>query len=325
MFIARFQLAVKPGRAAVGRADLLRCIDEIGPDRLDQVAPLTGFESIQKGRPVEADSKLRFSSAPAVTETAAISKPVPIEPSGMPKAFVYRVVEHNRRPVHESGGEVPDWFEQAKPLDPPERNAGSIPAAPPLAAWSRLWPLLHSVLGSNWPTRRIDVERVVYDAARGRVLRRLPFQRKEGWSPVSQVLVDFDPRLMPFWGDFNRLCHALDKLRGRSGMEILAFENGPDGSCRLWRDRNSHAKLYTPPESGTPVLILSDLGCLEASEGISNAWLRLGRRLRKSGSAPVVLIPCPKPQWRAVVALFRDGRLGSGPADSAQGSKARDI
>ncbi|MCI0734633.1 MAG: formylglycine-generating enzyme family protein [Methylococcaceae bacterium] len=304
MTTARFLPDVKPGRAAVGRADLLRCIDAIGSERLDQVAPLTGYAAIQKGRTVEADLKLSVSLALAAAETAPIPKAAPIQPSEMPKASFYRVVEHNRRPVHESGREVPDLFKHAKPLGPWERKEMSIPAAPLLSAWSRLWPLLHSVLGSTWPTRRIDVERVVDDAARGRVLRRLPFRRKEGWSPVSQVLVDFDRRLMPFWEDFNRLCRALDKLRGRSGLEILAFENGPDGFCRQWRDRCREQKIYAPPEPGTPVLILSDLGCLEDSDGICKAWLNLGRRLQKSGTLPVVLSPCPKRLWRAELSGF---------------------
>ncbi|MCI0734135.1 MAG: formylglycine-generating enzyme family protein, partial [Methylococcaceae bacterium] len=285
---------VKPGRAAVGRADLLRCIEGIGPERLNEVAPLTGY---QRSGNVVVD--LPTATLDIALPQAKPPKSAPIPPTGMPRAYFYRVIEHNRRAVHESGGEIPDWFKGAKPLKPPETKDVSIPTAPPLAAWTRLWPLLHSVLGLRWPTRRIDVGRVVQDAARGRVLRRLPFRRKEGWSPVSQVLVDFDRRLMPFWEDFNCLCRALGKLRGRSGLEILAFGDGPDGSCRSWRDPHSEAKPYTPPEPGTPVLILSDLGCLQDADGISNAWMRLGRRLRKLGGVPVVLNPCPKARWRA--------------------------
>ena len=138
---------------------------------------------------------------------------------------------------------------------------------------------------------------------RGRVLRRLPFRRRQRWSPAAQILVDYSPRLAAFWDDFNVLVEALTRLRGHAGLEVFELEAGPAGPCRrrgVGRAEVDRLHPYTLPEAGAPVLILSDLGCLD---GVAEraAWQKLGRRLAATGLAPVALLPCPRRWWDATV------------------------
>jgi hypothetical protein len=146
------------------------------------------------------------------------------------------------------------------------------------------------------------LERAVALVARGRVLRRLPFRRCQRWAPVAQILVDYDPRLLPFWDDFNALLGGLKRLRGRAGLETLMLEHGPGGPC--WPSGAAPREGWRPyrlPEAGTPVLILSDLGCLGETDARA-AWARLGRRLTAAHLASVALMPCPPRWWdRAVL------------------------
>ncbi len=75
------------------------------------------------------------------------------------------------------------------------------------------------------------------------------------------------------------------------------FEQGPTGPCRLWRDVCVEDLPYWLPEPGTPVLVLSDLGCLTDQVETRQAWWHLGRRLRVAGLKPVALMPCPQRLW----------------------------
>ncbi len=55
----------------------------------------------------------------------------------------------------------------------------------------------------------------------------------------------------------------------------------------------------------TPVLVLSDLGCLDSSDVRCRQWRRLGVRLRRAGRRPVALMPCPPRCWdRELTRLF---------------------
>jgi formylglycine-generating enzyme required for sulfatase activity len=222
-----------------------------------------------------------------------------------PQARFYRVVEHLAVPPEARVSEAPDWFLRAAPFTEPVQAdpRGRPPPLEPLVPWRRLWPFLRAALGRISASGRPDLERAVALVARGRVLRRLPFRRRQRWSPAAQILVDYSPRLAPFWDDLTVLLGALIRLRGRAGLEVLKLEEGPAGPCRRWGGRGAEVERLHPyalPEAGTPVLILSDLGCLD---GVAEraAWERLGRRLVAAGLAPVVLIPCPRPRWDAAV------------------------
>ncbi len=250
----------------------------------------------------------------------------------------YRVVESRPTPPETQRDSPVGWEARLSPLmgeDISDHNQRP-PLPAPLTPWPRLWPFLRAALGVENHSHHIDLTRLVDNLSRGRQLRNLPKLHRRGWAPVCQVLVDLSPRLLPFWGDFHRLCTALTHLRGMAGLEVLHFADGPEGPCRPWHPNSRQRRrlrAYHLPESGTPVLLLSDLGCLLSdnepqhkddgdddglsphSEGPRRHWLHFGKRLRQAGLSPVALLPCPSRLWdKELARLFfsvvwdRDGR-----------------
>ncbi len=95
------------------------------------------------------------------------------------------------------------------------------------------------------------------------------------------------------------MCRDLIRLRGGLGLELLVFEQGPSGGCRTWGRPGAGSRPYKPPAPGTPLLVLSDLGCLQGLPDPVRDWPLLGRRLAAAGLEPVVLMPSPRRWWRA--------------------------
>ncbi|MCI5168109.1 MAG: hypothetical protein D3903_18985, partial [Candidatus Electrothrix sp. GM3_4] len=185
-----------------------------------------------------------------------------------------------------------------------KEKARPIPVPQPLSPWQRIWPFLRAVLGAQDQSRQLDLDRIVRSLARGEVLHRLPYLSRASWSMTAQVLVDLDPQIHFFWNDFYDLVERLQGMRGRVGLDLLCFEDGPLESCTAFDlERRNRQIPYRPPELGTPILILSDLGLLNKRE---QSWLILGRRLQRAGLRPVVLMPCPERYWHGELAeLFQ--------------------
>jgi formylglycine-generating enzyme required for sulfatase activity len=167
--------------------------------------------------------------------------------------------------------------------------------------WSRLWPFLKTTLGASVETAQLDVPPIVQRLARGQRLQRLPRKRHQGWAATCQVLIDFADSLRPFWTDFHAVRQRLAPLRGMQGLKVLALPDGdPEGRCWAWSFRHKdwqELPAYPLPTPGTPVLVLSDVGCIDATGVRRQPWRRLGLRLRQVGCQPVALMPCPRRWW----------------------------
>ncbi|CAK0759562.1 putative Formylglycine-generating enzyme, required for sulfatase activity, contains SUMF1/FGE domain [Gammaproteobacteria bacterium] len=287
-------------RHGIGRADLLKCLVSRGEKSLAKVAPLLGFQ-IERGfvQPL----RNRPQSEPVGPALAPISAPVslPSPPEkqtqgNSPAAFAYLKDRQSFAP-EEGVGEEPEWVRHPVPLKPEPRQRPAPPTALPLTRWARLWPFLKAALGAERTIGEVDLTRIIADLAEGRPLMRLPRQRRHGWAPQAQLLLDIAPGLFPYWDDFHRLHRDLIRLRGRAGLEVVVLRDGPEGTYS--RDGASHAPVvYRPPPPGTPLLILSDLGALTGDHRVQ-AWQRLGRRLVESSVEPVALLPCGERYWPA--------------------------
>lgn len=281
---------------AVSRADLLYWLLRSGADAdsLDRVACFAGFaRSEPEPQPAPA---IEFKLSSKFTAVAEVIKPPPKatarwfcvtarEPSSE-RAARSEVLESEPLSIQGAGE-----FSAAE-LAGAGFEAGGEPA--PLTTWARLWPFLRRA-GNEPCAGALDVARLVEDLAAGRLLPRLPRQKRTAWSAQWIVLADYNPRTLPFWGDFLHLCRRLQALRGRAGLNIRQAGRLP----------------------GTPVLILSDLGLLEAEDSPLRArWLRFGHRLAAAGLAPLVLAPLSPGQIDqelaavfAIVPWNRAGRL----------------
>jgi len=290
---------------AMNRADLLVCLAQCGESALDRMAFVMGYQRLDK--PAELSDKTQASAIAQPISAAApladTQQPV-VEATSEPR--FYHVVKHIVTSPDQQQSAAPDWFKNIEPIKEPIRANPHL--APPamllLTPWARLWPFLRQALGATAFTRQLDVNKVVQQLSRGQSLCRLPYRRRIGWAVHCQIIVDHHARVLPFWEDFNVLCQTLLRLRGFAGLDIVSFEQGPMGLCRTWGDKQALLRPYRMPVSATPVLILSDLACLDAAPDSRRDWLRFGLRLKTAGIKPVALMPCPQRLWDVALLSF---------------------
>ena len=266
------------------------------------MAPSLGYQQTE-ARPVRAPQDAL--PAPPRGATPSPSAKSPASGAGIPTGGGLRFWRHLGGQLSEAqgDGQRPYWARDLGSLTQADVEVrGDRPPSPPrlpLSPWSRLWPFLYRVLGRTRSGGELDLARVVESMARGRTLHRLPLRRRSAWAPGCQVLIERASRLTPFREEFDQLCRDLIRLRGGLGLELLVFEHGPNGGCRTWGKPGTGSRPYKPPAPGTPLLVLSDLGCLQAAPDPVRDWLLLGRRLAAAGLEPVVLMPSPRRWWRA--------------------------
>jgi formylglycine-generating enzyme required for sulfatase activity len=301
----------------VGRGDLLVLLHCWGKKGLDQAAEFMGFYRRSKETLPEKPEKGFYAG-----EFAAPGGEVKVEhrfDEAEPVVHFWRAVEYKEKGEADIQGEEPSWFKEVISFTKGEVRADysqPVPRKLPLLPWSRMWPFLFGVLGYYCDTRSIDMNRAVELAARAEPMKRLPFLQRLTRAGTCQVILDMDRYLLPFWDDQTDLKQKIKKLRGSSGLEVLVFENGPQGLCRRWGKELEELKPYRLPAPGTPILIISDLGCLEKNEGgkgrrvegekVSTrhvtgrrrqAWMRFGKRLKRAGFLPTVLTLCSSRYW----------------------------
>jgi formylglycine-generating enzyme required for sulfatase activity len=293
-------------KALLNRADILRCLKEHDPSLLDNFAAILGYALVEK---VEENAVFVNGGSLAGTLKAKISQLSPTSTPAKQHARFIRVVAHKRFDKDENSDDKPGWYAEVEPF---QDNDAALtapvglapPPQPPLMAWRRLWPFLKLALGTKVLSHKADVSRAVERLARGEQLRRLPKISRKGWAAQAQLIIDYDDSLRPFWSDFNSLRHSLAQLRGQVGLTILAFPTGdPSGPC--WQDTPKGWRTierYTPPLPGTPILILSDLGCNEAGDQRRLRWRRFGEKLAFSDCRALALMPIPKRWWDAELA-----------------------
>ncbi len=283
-------------RTAVGRADLLRAYAEHGEEVLAQAAWALGYE--RRAAPPLVTASVNGCISPVGVAFAEAGPPLPERPATLPAARFFHVTEHRQTDPQpgDHADAAPGWLATAELLEGDPRPApGSLrlPSRLPLTRWSRLWPFLRRSLGRSLESSQPDVPRLLDRLTRGEALRQIPLLRRHGWSPRIAILTDYSRPTTPFHGDFNALCHALEKRHGQLGIEhgILAGESG--ARPLVHRSSQHSQQRWQLPAPTTPLLILSDLGLLDASPATRLGWQQLGGRLRSAGRQALALCPVP--------------------------------
>jgi MoxR-like ATPase len=271
--------------------DLL-CLEAYGDAHLERLAAALGYDCLELSPP-PAPLPVPASGHPPSPE-----REISTISGKRPQARFCRVIELRRLTPAEVVRDEPAWFRQAQPMQEEIRAdaAARPPTWVPLMRWSRLWPFLKQVLGAQLELAALDVPRIVERVARGELLEELPRKRRAGWAGACQVIIDYAEPLLPFWSGFNDVRRRLTGLRGVQGLTIVAFPDGePDGRCWQWVEAKQTWQAmagYRVPAAGTPVLVLSDLGCIDTAEARRRQWQRLGLRLQRAGCRPVAFMPC---------------------------------
>ena len=290
-------------RTQMSRADLLDCLHVYGWDALEDFADVLGYrlEAPTLEEPEEPGPELDGD-----TITPPRPEPNPIQTDeALPPAPFYRVVAQRDLTPDEVVRSEPEWYREAAPYAQGIRAQGDQRPPPqlPLMRWSRLWPFLKTVLSAMYVTPAPDIPRIVARLARGQPLTSLPRRQWRTWARQSQVLLDYAAPLRPFHADMNDLHRRLRRLRGLPGLSLLLLPEGnPHGRCWAYQGQRWRPLVrYPVPTPGTPVLVVSDLGCLSATDARRQQWQALGQRLYQNGCQPVALMPCPSRWWDAAL------------------------
>ena len=264
----------------VGRADLLRALVAAPAADAVPIARLLGYdpEPPAEQRPrFEADGVNTAEQRPAaenLPESAALRPAV----FWRPERYVLRETE----PPLPVPASRPAW-----------RNRPGGPPAPEfLAPWRDLAPRLRQLIGQALPVGEVDVDRVVDTWSKGDLLRRLPREYRPQPAVRVQVVVDRARHLRPFARDQALVAKALPWL-----AEDLAVEEAIWPSMASWPwliDPGAGTQRpWEPPEPGSVVLALTDLGSLARHDvGARSRWRRLGEMIAAAGCEPAALLPC---------------------------------
>ena len=284
---------MNPGAACVqttgiSRADLLRLLQEFGGDIPVQAAAGLGY--VGEEAPV-----LDYISITLPALSMRVTEEGCEAPSPPSQARYLKLI--TRTPLHDEAGPrppgAPAWLADTAALaedslPPPTK----LPAYQTLLPWSRLWPFLRRVLGTAWPTREPDIQRLIRRLSRGESFRRLPVLSRHAWSPRAILLLDYADESVPYHRDFNALCDALGRMRGDYGLELRLLHGEPGATPDYRLAGETRLRPWIPPPADTPLFILSDLGHY-AGPHAQAQWLRFGKRLNAAGITAPVLCPIP--------------------------------
>jgi hypothetical protein len=173
-------------------------------------------------------------------------------------------------------------------LFPPQASAAMIVAAVATAA------------GDGPP----DVERAVETLASRKPLDRLPQLPRRSLFRGVQLLVDIGEAMEPFARDGDELADQIRAVVGRNQVAELRFCDCPlrevgDGPVWTWGP-------YRPPDPGTPVLVVTDLGIggplYYPQRSRTEEWLTFAELLHRRVSPLVAFVPYPPDRWPPTLA-----------------------
>jgi len=268
-----------------GRAELLLALADGAPsDLLPAMAVLLGFEEAE-----EKEVQTNGASVGIVTQA----------PRGTGETA-------------ESTAEVPFWRVTAcryshaiAPIPIPprvpapwEEEIAAPPDTPPLTAWNVLLPYLRRAAMRTVPSPRPDIDATIRRLSRGELLPTLPRKQRRAWGMQAHIILDRSLRLVPYWQDQIEVYTWIKQLFPVASVAIALYWDGMD--TPVFDDQEAQA--YTPPDPGTLVIVLGDLGHFSTDSNTRQVWQRLGAQLLEHDCRPLALLPTSRnisdPYWQ---------------------------
>ncbi|MCX4763657.1 hypothetical protein OG562_22370 [Streptomyces sp. NBC_01275] len=188
--------------------------------------------------------------------------------------------------------------EPVEPLARPTSERAPLPHQPLFVpAWTSA--VLRAMISRRVPEGAVDLSSLVDTLAHGRPVGRLPRLPVPTMRYGVQVLVDRGTGMQPFRRDQNHLLERIRAVVGPSLVEVGYFSGAPQrgtGPGARWT-----RTAYAPPESGRPVLLLSDLGLGgppdDPQRGAREDWEHFVGLVTRAGCGVVALSPYPPRRW----------------------------
>jgi formylglycine-generating enzyme required for sulfatase activity len=322
---------MKPPRAQVARADLLRALAL--DDTRQHLTLSAGAQHWFGYRQVPAERRLNL---PTDMVFLPESKPAPEPPTS---------VETTAEPARTSLRMEHAWLVKAQPVEAPAPRDPAAPALEPLdeaataaqasqpqgqredlLPWARLMPVLRRYLSQS-RMGGVDVAALWRHLAEQHSLRRLPRVQRSRWNPDLVVVLDFRDALWPYRRDMHRLCQRLLGEVGRTGLSLRVMTHGPTGGWTDWLEEQTggprvpEVQPWTLPAPGSCVLLVSDMGLFGTpangpASPLTQRWLRWVAQQQQAQVTVLGLAPLGADQLRPevcrrlpVLRWSPDGRL----------------
>jgi hypothetical protein len=212
-----------------------------------------------------------------------------------------------------SAGEFPTWLARAEALPPADPvQATARPTLEPLLhpRWSRA--ILSSALATLQEDGPLDTDWLIEKMARCQPITALPRRRVPTLRLGIQLLLDRGNGMMPFARDQESLFQDILDLVGKDRVQQLRFADSPlrgNGP----RSRFTWRRRYDPPQPGTPVVLLTDLGIARRrapTVGADEAeWLEFTTLVRAADCSLLAFVPYAEHRWpprlRQVMDIFQ--------------------
>jgi hypothetical protein len=198
----------------------------------------------------------------------------------------------------------PIWLTNAPAL-PAEEAAHQTWRPTRTALFQRQWVrhILSAVAAVPIEEGTIDEPRLIESVSRLRPVDRLPRRKRPTLRRGLHVLLDKGRAMMPFAYDAQEIVTQLRSVVGRDSMAFAAFEETPLSDVVSPRLRRRVP--WRPPASGTPILVISDLGLTQRYGDVRGAaeseWLEFAAVCRASGCPITALVPRGEADWPPVL------------------------
>ncbi len=180
-----------------------------------------------------------------------------------------------------------------------ESPTRSRPPLDPLLVprWTRS--VLVEVLAGTGASREIDVPRLIDDVAARRLVRALPLLRRRTLAHGVQLLLDRGAAMAPFFRDQEDLLRHARATVGREKVDVVRFMACPGRGAG--RGARTGWGRWTPPPTGTPVVVVTDLGIGRPPAARDRApaveWRAFVRSADEAGCPLLAFVPYARRRW----------------------------
>jgi len=154
---------------------------------------------------------------------------------------------------------------------------------------------LRAVLSRPVPTDDLDVGAAVELVARGLPVAPAPRRHRSSLALGARLMVDIGAGMDPFRRDAEDVVRCARDLAGRSGVQVLQFRQVPTSAAGVGSGPTWTWAAHRRPASGTPVLVITDLGlagpCVDEDPAGERDWCAFLAGLGRGGCRAVVLTP----------------------------------
>ena len=300
-------------RPLISLGDAIRAVDRLeatGSAALD-IADLLGVRDLLDA--TASEEKRYVLDAPRIATEARVPEPetVMVIPPAKP-------IPVTRQVLSSTLTEVPGGVFEGIRSEPLPRQVSTAAAPPPIEplfrpGWARA--VLSAVLSTAGDAGEIDVDALVPRIATRSQIDHLPRLPRPTMRRGAQLLLDRGPALTPFGADQDWLAAQVRRVGGSDRVQVVEFFSAPNREGPI--DATGRPITYATPASGTPVLVMTDLGIGRppgwTDWATPEEWLEYALLIRKAGCPLFVLVPYPRRRWPRALA----DRLSILPFDRA--------